>query len=52
MINLLLINMLKAQRRRNGPRGGSRAQSGAPPVPWPDMEDTYITKYTFSERLD
>ena len=52
MINLLLKHMLRTQRRRNGPRDGSRAQPASSPVAWPGMEYTSNTKYTFSEALD
>ena len=49
MIDLLLQKMLRARRRSTGEGAGSRSQSTASAVPWPDMEDTLLKEFKTQE---
>ena len=44
-IDLLLRKMLRAQRRSTVAGAGSRSQTAASHVPWPEMEDTPLNKF-------
>ena len=45
IIDLLLRKMLRAQRRGTVAGAGSRSQTAATAVPWPEMEDTPLNEF-------
>ena len=45
IIDLLLRKMLRAQRRGTVAGAGSRSQTAATAVPWPEIEDTPLNEF-------